>query len=71
MTNRIISKQSPVNTIMESKDSCPICCENYNSSRIKVMPFIGKRFEECKTYLVNYANDAHCMTCKKQWIVNF
>ena len=71
MANRIISKQSPVNTIMESKDSCPICCENYNSSRRSKVtcPFCPETIcKECaRTYLVNYANDAHCMTCKKQW----
>jgi len=71
MTNQIISKQSPVNSIMESKDLCPICCENYTSTRrskVKCPHCPETICKECaRTYLVNYANDAHCMSCKKQW----
>ena len=33
------------------------------------MPLLSRNDLKSKvrTYLVNYANDAHCMTCKKQW----
>ena len=56
-----------------SKFQCPICCENFNASTRATITCANAEcnFDACKscvrTYLLNTAEDPHCMKCRHGW----
>ena len=56
-----------------SNSQCPICCENFNASTRATITCANAEcnFDACKscvrTYLLNTAEDPHCMKCRHGW----
>jgi hypothetical protein len=66
-----------VKATKKAVDECTVCCEAFNkSSHLPVeCEQVSCKYKICRecvrTYLLNSANDPHCMECKSNWSAKF